>query len=313
MMSAPTASRRSSACTLAAVRSKRWRSRLRPPTRLAAPITSSTLPRMEPTSDALTTSCSPSLRAKNAMISSGALPNVTLRKPPMPGPERAASSSVALPISAAVGMTPSAEAPKMTDAEAPAISSTIASGMNGTSRYGHPSPEKKKPRSRLTRQELTEDACPGRGRPGHAVGLGRRERGALLRLRDILPGRREAVGVLLEVLLRGAAGGRRRPGARGRAGTRRARAGAAERAAQAAEAPELRQQLVERLRVRRLGEVLALVEVEQLQVEREVDLAPAALRVRRLERDEHAAQDRVVLAGVDLDLDVLERLLDLLL
>ena len=40
---------------------------------------------------------SPSLRAKKAMISSGALPNVTLRKPPMPGPERAASSSVALP------------------------------------------------------------------------------------------------------------------------------------------------------------------------------------------------------------------------
>ena len=32
----------------------------------------------------------------------------------MPGPERAASSSVALPISAAVGMTPSAEAKKMT-------------------------------------------------------------------------------------------------------------------------------------------------------------------------------------------------------
>ena len=47
------------------------------------------------------------------MISSGALPNVTFRKPPMPGPERAASSSVARPISAAVGITPSAEVTKI--------------------------------------------------------------------------------------------------------------------------------------------------------------------------------------------------------
>ena len=81
-----------------------------------------------------------------AMISSGALPNVTLRKPPMPGPERAASWSVALPMSAAVGMTPSAEAAKMAVAGACASSSTIAIGMNGTSRYGHPSPLR---RSRL--------------------------------------------------------------------------------------------------------------------------------------------------------------------
>ena len=41
---------------------------------------------IEPTIEALTTSCSPSLSAKKAMISSGALPKVTLRKPPMPGP-----------------------------------------------------------------------------------------------------------------------------------------------------------------------------------------------------------------------------------
>ena len=47
-------------------------------------------------------------------MSSGALPNVTFSRPPMPGPERAASSSVARPISAAVGMTPSAEAKKIT-------------------------------------------------------------------------------------------------------------------------------------------------------------------------------------------------------
>jgi hypothetical protein len=77
---------------------------------IAAPMTRRMLPRIEPISDALTTSCRPSL---NAMISSGALPNVTFRKPPMPGPERAASSSVARPMSAAVGMTRSADVMKM--------------------------------------------------------------------------------------------------------------------------------------------------------------------------------------------------------
>jgi len=50
---------------------------------------------IEPTIDALTTSCSPAPRAKRAMMSSGALPKVTLRRPPIPGPDRTASSSVA--------------------------------------------------------------------------------------------------------------------------------------------------------------------------------------------------------------------------
>ncbi len=61
---------------------------------------------IEPMIDALTTSCRPWPSAKRAMISSGALPKVTLSRPPMPGPERAASSSVARPISAAVGTDP---------------------------------------------------------------------------------------------------------------------------------------------------------------------------------------------------------------
>jgi hypothetical protein len=95
---------------------------------------------IEPISDALTTSWRPSLSAKNAMISSGALPNVTLRKPPMPGPDRAANSSVARPISAAVAITPAADATKMIVALACASSSAIAIGMNGTSRYGQPAP-----------------------------------------------------------------------------------------------------------------------------------------------------------------------------
>jgi hypothetical protein len=56
-----------------------------------------------------------------------------VEKPPMPGPERSASSSVARPISAAVGITPSAEVAKISPAVACARSSTTAIGMNGTS------------------------------------------------------------------------------------------------------------------------------------------------------------------------------------
>jgi hypothetical protein len=92
------------------------------------------LPMIEPTIEALTTSCSPCARAKRAMISSGALPKVTLRRPPIPGPERAASSSVARPISAAVGMIPSAEAAKTTVAGEPTSSRTTAIGIRGVSR-----------------------------------------------------------------------------------------------------------------------------------------------------------------------------------
>jgi len=66
----------------------------------------------------------------NAMISSGALPNVTFSRPPMPGPLRAASCSVASPINAAVGITAIAAAKKMTGADAPTASRTIAIGMN---------------------------------------------------------------------------------------------------------------------------------------------------------------------------------------
>ena len=88
--------------------------------------------------EALTTSCRPSLSANRAMISSGALPKVTFSRPPMPGPASAASSSVARPISAAVGMIPRAATTKMMLADAPARSSTIASGISGTSMYGTP-------------------------------------------------------------------------------------------------------------------------------------------------------------------------------
>ena len=64
----------------------------------------------------------------------------------MPGPERAASSSVARPMSAAVGMTPSADAAKISTASAWTTSSRIATGISGTSRYGQPTPDKRKER-----------------------------------------------------------------------------------------------------------------------------------------------------------------------
>jgi hypothetical protein len=54
------------------------------------------------------------------MISSGALPKVTLSRPPMPGPVLAAITSVASPIAAAVGMTPSAAAEKINTGDGPA-------------------------------------------------------------------------------------------------------------------------------------------------------------------------------------------------
>ena len=53
----------------------------------------------------------------------------------MPGPERAASSSVARPISAAVGMIPSAEQAKTTvGRERARSSSATATGISGVSR-----------------------------------------------------------------------------------------------------------------------------------------------------------------------------------
>ena len=110
-----------------------WRSRVRPPTSIDPPSTSSALPITEPMIDAFTTSCSPACRAKNAISSSGRLPNVTLSRPPMPGPARSARCSVASPMSAAVGITPIAETAKISAAPACTSSSATATGMKGSS------------------------------------------------------------------------------------------------------------------------------------------------------------------------------------
>ena len=81
------------------------------------------------------------------MIISGALPNVTFSRPPMPGPERAASSSVERPISAAVGITPGAEEKKI---ERRAGAGDVERDRDRDERdeqYGHPSPLIRKRRS----------------------------------------------------------------------------------------------------------------------------------------------------------------------
>ena len=75
----------------AAVRLKRCTGCRNPPTSAAAPNTSSTLPIIEPVSEAFTRSVRPACSASAPMISSAALPNVAFSSPPMPPPRRSAS------------------------------------------------------------------------------------------------------------------------------------------------------------------------------------------------------------------------------
>ncbi len=67
-----------------------------------------------PASEPRTTFGSPLLIAKSAMISSGALPKLAFRKPPMPGPVCSAACSVASPISHARGISAAAARAKST-------------------------------------------------------------------------------------------------------------------------------------------------------------------------------------------------------
>ncbi len=131
-------------------------------------------PMIDPMIDAFTTSWRPSVNAKNAITSSGKLPKVTFSKPPTPGPERAASSSVALPISAAVGTIPSAAAMKIAVGLACPSSSTIAAGISGASRYGQPSALSSHRRKDLRGRDgvdMTAEVCRIGRRGGRAVSL----------------------------------------------------------------------------------------------------------------------------------------------
>ena len=65
-----------------------------------------------PASEPRTTFGRPSAIANSAMISSGALPKLALRKPPIPGPVCSPACSVASPISHASGMSATAASTK---------------------------------------------------------------------------------------------------------------------------------------------------------------------------------------------------------
>ena len=80
----------------------------RPPKSSENPRTSRRLPTTQPVSEPRTTSEVPALMANSAMISSGALPKVALRKPPIAGPVWCAACSVASPISHASGTSAAA-------------------------------------------------------------------------------------------------------------------------------------------------------------------------------------------------------------
>ena len=67
-----------------------------------------------PISDPRTTFGSPLPTAKSAMISSGALPKLAFRKPPIPGPVCSAACSVDSPISQARGTSAAAARTKRT-------------------------------------------------------------------------------------------------------------------------------------------------------------------------------------------------------
>ena len=86
----------------------------RPPRKSAKPNTRSELPRMDPTSAALTTFTRPARSAKMHTNSSGRLPSADCRMPVAPGPRRLPSCSVASPTIIA------------SDASAPAVITKVS-------------------------------------------------------------------------------------------------------------------------------------------------------------------------------------------
>ena len=97
---------------------------------------------MDPVMDAFTRSKSPARSATIAMISSAALPNVALRRPPTPSPTRSEMSSVAWPIRPASGMIPRQATAKIHMAgEWNTHSMSMATGTNTSSRFSQLPPE----------------------------------------------------------------------------------------------------------------------------------------------------------------------------
>src|SRR6266545_7291254 len=94
------------------------------PTSCATPNTSKRFEMTLPAREPRTTSGRPLLTASIAMINSGALPKLALRKPPIPGPVCSAACSVASPISHASGMSAAAARMKSRTLPAPVSRST---------------------------------------------------------------------------------------------------------------------------------------------------------------------------------------------
>ena len=84
-----------------------------------------------PASEPRTTFGRPLPTANNAMINSGALPKLALRKPPIPGPVCSAACSVASPISHASGI--SAAADRMKSGTSPGWNARSTTKVIGTS------------------------------------------------------------------------------------------------------------------------------------------------------------------------------------
>src|SRR6266446_3572303 len=82
------------------------------PTSCVTPKTSSKFETTLPASEPRTTCGNPSATAIRAMISSGALPKLALRKPPTPAPVCSAACSVASPMSQARGTSETAASTK---------------------------------------------------------------------------------------------------------------------------------------------------------------------------------------------------------
>src|SRR5262245_18813051 len=108
-----------------------------PPARIDTPKTSSTLPMIEPVSDALTSGyiSGPRARAMSAMISSAALPKVALRRPPSAEPIVSARFSVARPMRPAKGITAMQETRNSQSGSTWRNFRTMPTGSAGNSQY----------------------------------------------------------------------------------------------------------------------------------------------------------------------------------
>ena len=258
------------------------------------------LPRIEPTIEALTTSCRPWPRAKRAMISSGALPKVTLSRPPIPGPERAASSSVARPISAAVGMMPSAAATKTSPAPA---SRELERDRRRDQRHQQVGP--------AVRAAQEGGVQPGRSAAFHRRATGASWRSSAGRPGSTRPGRIRCIRSGCRRRRRAAAD-TRQFGA-GRAAElfeQPAQPGAALRALEQFDRvdPELLEEVVERLGAVRGRDLLFLVDAVQREVDFDLHLFAGAFGLD-VEFGGEAADDLVV-ADVDVRVGGLQRLFD---